>query len=61
MIVKPGQKVAVPRTGGTKSEGQIITIINQGRVLVEFPLGETFRGRKIPEELRGRQDKRSCL
>ncbi len=49
-----GQKVIVPRTGGSKTEGSIKAVIAPDYVLVEFPLGETLRGEKVPDELRGK-------
>lgn len=54
IALKTGQKVLIPRTGGGKTEGQIIAVIDWDHVLVEFPLGETYRGKQIPEEHRGR-------
>lgn len=40
-----GDKVLVPRTSGEKTVGIIIGIIPKGAV-VEFPVGDTYRGKK---------------
>lgn len=53
-MLEIGQKILVPRTDGSTTPGQIKEIMEDGRVLVVFPLGETYRGREIPEEYRGR-------
>jgi len=54
IAIKPGQKIMVPRTGGAKTEGWVLAIIDQDHILAEFPLGETYRGNEIPEEYRGK-------
>lgn len=43
--MKIGDKVLVPRTSGEKTVGTIIGFIAQDAV-VEFPIGNTYRGRK---------------
>ncbi|GEM_PF-2362775 len=53
-MIAVGQKILVPRTGGTKTEGWIKAIIDRDHILAEFPLGETYRGKEIPEEYRGK-------
>ena len=52
-MLKLGDKVKVPRTGGGYSDGEIIGIC-QDMVHVKFPVGETYRGKPIKPEDEGR-------
>lgn len=50
---KVGSKVLIPRTGGAFSKGEIVCL-QDNLALVEFPIGETFRGEshsRSPEEM----------
>ena len=43
-MLKVGDKVQVPRTGGGYTEGIIIGIY-EDRAITEFPVGKTYRGK----------------
>ena len=45
-----GDKVLVPRTGGGESEGEVIEVYTE-HARVRFPIGDTFKGRKLPGTL----------
>jgi len=45
-----GDKVLVPRTGGGESAGEVIEIYTK-HARVRFPIGDTFKGRKLPGTL----------
>lgn len=46
-MLKVGDKVQVPRTGGGYTEGIIIDI-HGDRAVTEFPIGENYRGHPNP-------------
>lgn len=52
--MKEGDKVLVPRTGGTFSPGTILVINENGKALVEFAIGDTFQGQPAPEEIKNK-------
>ena len=43
-LLKVGDKVMIPRTGGGYSEGTIVSICRE-RAITEFPVGKTYRGK----------------
>jgi len=46
-----GSAVIIPRTGGGESPGEVLEIYTD-RARVKFQIGETYRGRVAPEEIR---------
>lgn len=49
-----GRQVNVPRSSGEVTPGTIVSVIKDDHVVVEFPLGDTYQGEKIPDEYRGK-------
>jgi len=47
--MKAGDRVMVPRTGGSKSPGEIVEVYGD-KVRVKFVVGETFQGKPTPDE-----------